>query len=212
LTTTEADARRHQEIASEGDIEILHLKLSEATSRERFHDHIDGVVERVRHEKAGAIDQGAFEAFSFGHRSDPEYWATRGALSVTDTAQFRVKRDVTALFGFRHKALQRAILRLDDARVLWFPELRGAGVPPRSDWDNVLHDDGRIVETATRFTTTPDEETSVWDGYQRVVFAKYRDPLFGNSYYRFVGVYVVDGRRDGVTTYQRVAEAVTLSR
>lgn len=55
-----------------------------------------------------------------------------------------------------------------------------------------------------------DWATATYDDVERIVFAKFRDPVFGSTYYRFLGVFRVSAQEDGIATFSRVATEIRL--
>ncbi len=86
------------------------------------------------------------------------------------------------------------------------PQLAQEGSPARADWENRLLDQGAtIVERRLG-----DWATATYDDVERIVFAKFRDPVFGSTYYRFLGVFRVSAQEDGNATFSRVATEIRL--
>ncbi|MDE0547451.1 AbaSI family restriction endonuclease [Microbacterium sp. C7(2022)] len=203
----EADKAREQRVLDLTSLEFVRLGIGSLKTRDEFRTTVDGFIDDVRRRKRTAVSAGSFAPFSYGSRHDPEHWVARGQLTIDDEAQMQRMPDVTRLFGYRHKHWQRATLRLRDGRQVWMPYLAQEGSPRRADWDNRLLDDGRtIVERRLG-----DWETGAYEDVERIVFAKFRDPVFGSVYYRFLGRFRISAQEGDTTTFTRVATEVSFS-
>lgn len=202
----DADRAREQRVLDLASLEFVRLGIGSLQTRDEFRSTVDHFIEDVRRRKQAAISTGSFAPFSYGSRHDPEHWIARGRLTIDDEAQMQRMRDVTRLFGYRHKHWQRASLRLGDGRQVWMPYLAQEGSPQRTDWDNRLLDEGRtIVERRLG-----DWATGTYEDVERIVFAKFRDAVFGSVYYRFLGVFRIRTQEDDTTTFTRVATEIAL--
>lgn len=203
-----ADKAREQRILDLASLEFVRLGIGSLRSRDEFRLAVDGFIDDIRRRKQAAVSAGSFAPFSYGSRHDPEHWIARGRLTIDDEAQMQRMHHVTRMFGYRHKHWQRATLRLKDGRQVWMPYLAQEGSPRRTDWDNRLLDDGRtIVERRLGdWTTGPYEDV------ERIVFARFRDPVFGSVYYRFLGVFRISSQEHDTTTFARVATEISLPR
>ncbi|WP_353935954.1 AbaSI family restriction endonuclease [Microbacterium lacticum] len=202
-----ADKAREQRVLDLTSLEFVRLGIGSLHTRDEFRRTVDGFIDDVRQRKQTAVSVGSFAPFSFGSRHDPEYWIARGRLTIDDEAQMQRMHHVTRLFGHQHKHWQRATLRLEDGRQVWMPYLAQEGSPRRTDWDNRLLDGGRtIVERRLG-----DWATGTYEDVERIVFAKFRDPVFGAVYYRFLGVFRISSQEEDTTTFTRVATEITLT-
>lgn len=202
----EADRAREQRVLDLAQLDFVRLGIGQVKERDEFRAKVDGFIDHIRESKRSAIDAGTFVPFSFGARHDPEHWVAHGRLTVDDDAQMQVMHHVARLFGYQHKHWQRAILPLRDGRQVWMPHLAQEHAPRRTDWDNRLLDGGdTIVERRLG-----DWMSATYDDVERVVFAKFRDPVFGSVYYRFLGVYRLVSQVDDTATFTRVATEVEL--
>lgn len=202
----EADRAREQRVLDLTSLEFVRLGIGSLRTRDEFRGDVDAFIEDVRRRKQIAISTGSFAPFAYGSRHDPAHWIARGRLTIDDEAQMQRMHHVTRLFGYQHKHWQRATLRLDDGRQVWMPYLAQEGSPRRTDWDNRLLDGGQtIVERRLG-----DWATGTYEDVERIVFAKFRDPVFGSVYYRFLGVFRIRSQEDDTTTFTRVATEITL--
>lgn len=202
----EADKAREQRVITIANLEFVRLGIGLAREWDECRNKVDAFVDDIRQRKQAAISGGTFTPFSFGARYDPEYWRAKDRLTVDDDAQMQVTHHVTRLFGYDHKGWQRATFRLADGRQLWMPHLAQEAAPKRDDWDNRLSKDGEtIVEHRLG-----DWQTDPYEDVERVVFAKFRDPVFGNVYYRFLGVYRLASQTSGTATFTRTATEIEL--
>jgi len=201
-----ADKAREQRVLDLAELEFVRLGIGQVRERDQFREKVDAFIDDIRQRKRDAIDNGTFVPFSFGSRHDPDHWRTRGRLTIEDDAQLQVMHHVTRLFGYQHKHWQRASLRLRDGRQLWMPFLAQEEAPKRADWDNRLLDHGKtIVERSLG-----DWSTGRYEDVERVVFARFRDPVFGAVYYRFLGVYRLVSQTSDTATFTRVATEIDL--
>ncbi|WP_417509324.1 AbaSI family restriction endonuclease [Microbacterium sp.] len=205
LSQQEADRRREQVVLGTGSVSAF-IRIDAATkhSRAELDQEIDRVVDVIRVEKSEGVAAGTFRPFSFGERSDPQTWIERGTLSIGDDARFRTIADATQLFGF--KGYRRGFFRMADGRSLWFPTLYQEGVRPRSDWRNTLFADGSIEEEAL-FGGTTDE----YEALDRIVFARYTDPVLGNRFFRFQGVYQLEHQTRTLARFVRTATQIEVT-
>lgn len=202
----EADKAREQRVLDLARLEFVRLGIGQMKDREEFKAKVDQFIDDVRGRKRDGIAAGTFSPFSYGARHDPEHWLARGRLTVDDDAQMQVMPHVTRLFGFHHKHWQRATVRLSGGAQIWMPFLAQEGAPKRSDWDNRLIGGGEtIVERSLG-----DWTTGTYEDVDRVVFAKFRDPVFGSVYYRFLGVYKLASQSRDTATFTRIATEIEL--
>lgn len=203
----EADRAREQRVLDLASLEFVRLNIGSLKTRDEFRRAVDAFIDDVLRRKRAAISAGTFAPFSYGSRHDPEHWIARGRITIDDEAQLQRMNHVTRLFGYRHKHWQRATLVLSDGRQVWMPYLAQEGSPRRTDWDNRLLDGGKtIVERKLG-----NWATGTYEDVERIVFAKFRDPVFGSVYYRFLGVFRIASQEDDTTTFTRVATEITLS-
>lgn len=201
----DADKAREQRVLELTSLDFVRLGIGALHTRDDFRRTVDSFIDDVRRRKQTAVSAGSFAPFSYRSRHNPEHWIARGRLTIDDEAQMQRMHHVTRLFGHQHKHWQRATLRLEDERQVWMPYLAQEGSPRRTDWDNRLLDDGRtIVERRLG-----DWTMGAYEDVERIVFAKFRDPVFGSVYYRFLGVFRISSQEDDTTTFTRVATEIT---
>ncbi|MEV8357683.1 AbaSI family restriction endonuclease [Microbacterium sp. NPDC076895] len=202
----DADKAREQRVLTLANLEFVRLGIGQVRERDEFRNKVDAFIDDVRSRKQAALSGGTFTPFAFGARFDPDYWRAKGRLTVEDDAQMQVTHHVTRLFGYNHKGWQRAVFPLADGRQLWMPHLAQEGAPKRDDWDNRLSGDGEtIVEQRLG-----DWQTHPYEDVERVVFAKFRDPVLGAVYYRFLGVYRLASQFSDTATFTRISTEIQL--
>lgn len=201
-----ADRAREQRVLALTSLEFVRLGISSLKTRNEFRRTVDGFIDVIRRRKESAVAAGSFVPFSYGSRHDPEHWVARGRLTIDDDAQMQRMHHVTRLFGHRHDQWRRATLHLKNGRQLWMPFLAQEGSPKRTDWDNRLLDGGRTIVERRLGDRTADN----YDFVERIVFAKFRDPVFGSVYYRFLGTFRISSQENDTTTFTRVATEITL--
>lgn len=212
LNTQERDRIREQAIIDVSAIEIKRVKVAASDSLGTLTDQVDAFINDIRERKRAAEDKGTFTPFVYGNRFDPEHWRQVGTLTTRDDAQMQKTTAVCALFGKTVGSWRNGILTLTDSLAVWMPGLNQEGVKPRTDWQNNLSaDEKTIVETQLRAG-----RYHYGVGHRRLVFGKFKDPVFANRFYRFLGEFeIVDIEElDGATrrrvTYHRVSDAVDL--
>ncbi len=211
--SVEYDRIREQAIIDISDLEMKRVKVQATDSLGTLTQQIDELIDDIRARKHAAIDAGTFRPFIYGRSFDPAHWVGVGTLTTRDDVQMQKTTAVCALFGKTVSVWRRGILPLTDGLAVWMPGLNQEGVKPRDDWENNLSaDEETIVETQL----LPGEyEYGV--GHRRFVFGKFKDPVFIDRYYRFLGEFeVVDieeiestGRKR--VRYSRVSDSVDLT-
>jgi len=201
-----ADRAREQRVLDLASLKFVRLGIGTLETRDAFRRTVDDFIDAIRGQKENAVAAGSFVPFSYGSRHDPEHWIARGGLTIDDDAQMQRMHNVIRLFGRRHENWRRATLNLKDGRQVWMPILAQEVSPKRKDWENRLIDGGRtIVERRLG-----DRTAGTYDRGERIVFARFRDPVFGSVYYRFLGAFRIASQKDDVTTFTRFATEITL--
>ena len=81
---------------------------------------------------------------------------------------------------------------MKDGRALWFPQLAQKGVTAPPNWKNSIAEDGRITEE--RLASGAKVETEEYSGTERLVFARFRDPVLGVGHHPGQGQVFVEPR------------------
>ena len=207
----EADTLREQEIIGAANIAPLErVVFDELKSRKTVDARLDEIVDLLRARKADAISNGTFAPFSYGERSDAKIWLKKGTLTTSDDAQFVLIEDVCTLFEGAQHRIRKGFLPMKDGRALWFPQLAQKGVTAPPNWKNSIAEDGRITEE--RLASGAKVETEEYSGTERLVFARFRDPVLGvGQYYRFYGRYVLESQDATRAVFERIGESVELT-
>ncbi|CAH0123964.1 AbaSI family restriction endonuclease [Microbacterium foliorum] len=206
----EADKLREQAVLEASDIKpLVHLEVPSTDPLSTLKEKTDTLIADIRRWKADAISTDTFTPYNYGDRYVPEYWRARGKVTVDDDIQMPRMRQVLALFGKKVDHWQMGTYSLGENFQVWMPGLDQEKVTPRKDWKNVLSDDG---ETLTQ-TQLVDGDFAHNDQMRNVVFAKFKDPVFLDTYYRFLGVFAVEGIDDTgkIVTFRREATEIDLT-
>ncbi|MCW2165671.1 hypothetical protein B0I12_002836 [Microbacterium hydrothermale] len=205
----EADKLREQAVIDAADVRIKRLKVPTTDPLSTLKEKTDILIANIREWKVDAVGAGTFTPFNYGDRYRPDYWRSRGKITIDDDIQMPRMPQVLALFGKNVRGWQPATFGLGENYQVWMPGLDQEHVTPRNDWKNVLSDDGETL-TQTQLQGNP---LPYNDQVRNVVFAKFKDPVFLDTYYRFLGVYAVDSIDDTgmVVTFRREATDIDLS-
>ncbi len=205
-----ADKLREQAIATVAVANIRRVRVEDADSLNTLKQQVDELIADIRQLKADAVADGTFTRFVYGHRHDAAHWRKVGTVSTEDDIHMHSMVDVCALFGRSVGHWQRGVLPLTDTLQVWMPTLAQEGMRPRNDWRNTLSRDERTIV-----------EEQITDGdyaydprVRSVVFAKFKDPVFLNQYYRFLGVFEITDIQSSEkkrVTYTRVSSEVAVS-
>lgn len=204
----ESDRVREQKILDVVDLDITRLAVGDAADRLAFQAAIDAFVDDIRARKVVAIERGSFVPFVYGNRHDPEHWIGKGQLSTGDDIKMPRTHFVTALFGANHRGFQSAGYWIGEDLMLWMPVLRQEHVAARADWENVLSDSEDTI--TERQLPGSSGGTHDYSGYRRVVFARFRDPVLADTYYRFLGVYELVEQTTARAEFRRIATTISL--
>ncbi|MGN7949477.1 AbaSI family restriction endonuclease [Microbacterium sp. 22215] len=209
--TREHDQAREQAITEVSDIRhpLEHLSVESTDPLNTLKERTDELIARIREWKAEAISAGTFVPFNYGDRYTPSVWRERGKVTLEDDIQMPRATHVVALFGHITNSQRKATYRLGENFQVWMPELHQADGRDRDDWKNVLSEDGQVI---TQIELDEPKHPHNPD-MRNVVFAKYRHPVFNDTYYRFLGVFAVSGIDDTgrVVTLRREATEIDLS-
>ncbi|WP_145985700.1 AbaSI family restriction endonuclease [Microbacterium phyllosphaerae] len=208
--TREYDRAREQAVIDIADLPpLVHLGVETTDSLDTLKEKTDDLIRDICGWKRAAITRGTFLPFSYGDRYRPEYWRARGRITTEDDIQMPRIRQVLALFGIDVQFPRRGTHSLHENFQVWMPTLDQKDVTPRKDWKNVLSDTGDII-TQTQLI---DGDFGHNEDMRSVVFAKYKDPIFLDTYYRFLGIFRVAGIDDTgrVVTLRREQTEIDLT-
>lgn len=204
------DQAREQAVIVSSDIHpLVHLSVESTDPLSTLKEKTDELIARIREWKAEAVDAGTFIPFSYGDRYSPEYWRERGVITIDDDIQMPRMRQVLALFGKNVEHWQMGTYALRKNFQVWMPGLHQDNTPNRPDWKNVLGPDGLTI-TQTQLI---DGEFGHNQDMRSIVFARFKDPVFLDTYYRFLGVFRVDSidETGRIVTLQREDTQIDLS-
>lgn len=132
--------------------------------------------------------KGQFLDWNLDMEFDPNYYKSKGKISLDEGATFLRVVDICNCFGHKYDGYYKgwAINNLDKSQHLWFPKFY-----ENAHWDNKISDDGLTIiekhkaKDSKHFNKIINEET------ERVTFPRVRDNL-GFTFYRFKGVFKLD--------------------
>jgi len=123
-------------------------------------------------------------------------------LSIYDDVSFKDIKDIAnTVFGKNSKRYHRSFFRVKEEMWLWCPKLsitvNGVAKSAAGGWLNFLAEDWTYIDESQQDVVVNKERKESYMketnfGYDRAVFAKYKDNL-GFNRYRFVGVFKVSG-------------------
>ncbi|MGV2984314.1 hypothetical protein ACNPNP_11480, partial [Microbacterium sp. AGC85] len=134
-----------------------------------------------------------------------------GTVTTEDDIHMHSMVDVCALFGKNVEHWQRGVIPLTDTHRVWMPGLTQEGLTSLNDWKNTLsRDELTIVEEQLKTGSYRYDPT-----VKSIVFAKFKDPVFLDQYYRFLGVFEITAIEELAekkrVTYTRVSTDVDLA-
>jgi hypothetical protein len=139
-----------------------------------------------------------FENWDFDKEFDPNYYKTKGKISVEEGAVFKQIAHACNCFGHNYDGYQKgwATNNLDNTQYLWFPKFYD-----NDDWDNEISEDGLLI---TERCKTEDLKEAyfnriIHENIERVTFPRVKDNL-GFILYRFKGVFKIDKELSNVET------------
>lgn len=178
----EKDKQREKEILDASEIKYFERISTFDINIIKLNNNINEIISHIKREKQKLIREGKFSRFEFKEKYNTDAWLAKRRLSVSDDARFRKHTDVARLFGIEYKQHQRAIFKLQDESVVWFPKLY-----KNKDWDNEISGDGlTIIMRKTVDGKYPMRESE--SKKVHYVFAHHIDE-FGQVYYKFKGVF-----------------------
>jgi len=179
----------------------------------REYDEVTAAIDEV----VMLIKQRAIGIEPWQYQTPQEYYTDQYICSIHEHQIFKTSVDVlNTLFGQNLGGWQRSGKCIGESWV-WFPKLSvelpdGQIIRGHQDWENKLTDDG---STLVERQIVKEDEPPYIPGYEEhIVFAYIPKDFFGNSGYRFVGVFVLDkaseeqetGVRKRIRTFKKVAD------
>ena len=194
-----ADKERERDIVSRTNHQLERVDVSK--SLEDVNRQIDRIVDRVRREVNRLKNKKEFTPWDIDSEFKPETYIKLGYIDVADNVVFKTAKDVCNCFGHNYDGWQRggASHPHDPAVILWFPKLF-----PNGEWNNkISFDEETIIESNVNAEKTRAHALSCINDkekykHRRVVFAKAKGD-FGNTLYRFKGLYELDLSESGAT-------------
>ena len=156
------------------------------------------------------------------NESIDEFLKDSDSIRVGHDFSFNKSVDVlNYLFGKQYKGWQKAICKLDDSTVVWFPKL-ATETERQGHWNNVLSVDGKFIyETSSENISPSDLKNMVIresrreppkEFINRHTFAKVINPVTGRKSYKYIGTFNECGSIDQhIRIYERVLEGINLS-
>lgn len=139
-----------------------------------------------------------FEDWDFDKDFDPNYYKSKGKITVDEGAMFKQIAHACNCFGHNYNGFQKAMTvnNLDKSQHLWFPKLY-----ENNDWDNKISKDGLQI---TSLCKIPNQRIKYLDKImneetERVTFPRVRDNL-GFVFYRFKGIFKIDKELSSLET------------
>lgn len=181
-----------------------------------IHSQIAELVTKINNSVQEQIEKGIFKPWRPENEHNPDYWKTKGTISLSDEVSFHTIEDICLLFDADHSKTKRGFLRKGGIQnpknpqlFIWWPSER-----PRSGWLNTFDEvKGTITETHS------DEKKKVdhynWHAQEthiRIVFFHYKD-ILGRTNYKFVGVFTNDKENSNAeigTIWTRIGETLNV--
>ena len=178
------------------DLENIHLQIQETVNQ------IKGLIHELK-------KNNAYEEWDLEKEFDPNFYKSKGKITVEEGATFRQIVDACNCFGHNYDGYQKgwAINNLDNSQHLWFPKFY-----ENKDWDNKISDDGlQIIERCKILNRKYQHfDDAIKENTERVTLPRVKDNL-GFIFYRFKGVFKVDiefSHPDTGVVYKRIKTEV----
>lgn len=205
LNRVEEDRMRKKEVEVAVGVTIRTIDCSKTI--EQVHQQIDNVVAEINRIIGNTPN---FKPWLEENTFSPEYYRERGILKVEDEVMLLTADDICAIFGI--KAQHRGFLRaggadLTDNIIVWWPNA------VHKNWANEMSADGKTIteyHKGDRRTQHVQEHLAIEQ--RRITFYRKRD-LFGQNYYRFVGVYELDKEKslaENKCVWRRISDTYKL--
>ena len=186
----------------------IHLERVRETDYKEVKNQIDGAVRKIQQR---AKNYSFFWAENWIEMEYQEKLASikrNGKLSVQDNIRFSRSQVLNDIFnrGYSEGFFKfgKSWFKLSESKYVWLPHLT-----PQKDWNNVLSDDWETITQEYIGTKKLENDGMYIDDYLRHVFAKYKDS-FGNTSYRFVGIFKGKDVENKVCIFERVSTEYVL--
>lgn len=173
------DRVREEAVVEKTGIKFQRIAIGNKSIGKLYSD-ISEIVSLLKEKKEELQGLNKFNRFEFGEKYDTNFWLQRKSLSRFEDARFKTHVEVAKLFGKTYLGHQRAIIKLNDNYVVWFPKLY-----QNKDWNNEITPDGNTI-IMKRISSKNNPTTVVAKNY--FVFAHHNDE-FGQIFYAFKGVF-----------------------
>lgn len=180
LNRVEEDKMRKKEVEVAVGVTIRTIDCSKTI--EQVHQQIDNVVAEINRI---IVNTPNFKPWLKENTFSPEYYRKRGVLKVEDEVMLLKTDDICAIFGIK-APLRAGGTDLADNIIVWWPNA------VHKNWANEMSADGKtITEYHKGDRRTQHVQEHLAKEQRCITFYRKRD-LFGQNYYRFVGVYELD--------------------
>lgn len=201
LNTEEEDKMRKKEVEIAVGVTIRSIDCSKTI--EQVHQQIDNVVAEINRI---IVNTPNFKPWLEENTFSPEYYRKKGVLKVEDEVMLLKADDICAIFGIK-APLRAGGTDLADNIIVWWPNA------VHENWANEMSADGKtITEYHKGDRRTQHVQEHLAKEQRRITFYRKRD-LFGQNYYRFVGVYELDKEQslaENKCVWRRVADTYKL--
>ncbi|MDR0906906.1 MAG: hypothetical protein LBN00_12190 [Oscillospiraceae bacterium] len=185
---------------------------------DKFIARIDEVVEIIKNQ----VVEVEKKSGSLKWDVSPDYYKDKatqnGYISVNDNYEFRTHQAILDCFVPGKKATQSGADKLDKENIIWYPVLQTEETGSYAGWRNTISDDLNLI-----YDEIKDDENEKVEKEQlklnhkknEITFMKIRDSVFGNTAYKFVGIFQrthidkTKGER-GATVLKRISDKVYL--
>ena len=209
-----ADIKRDAEILEATDWECKRIAVYVNQGNARvdkklmaLNKEIDKFVKHIRSKKQKLLNQGKSIAWDYEKKFLPESFIEKEEINVNDNVALLNHRDVLRLFGYTKGHYQRAVWKISKFNeMVWFPKLYS-----NSDWVNKFDEKtDSILQYRKDMKSHPIPSI---DENDRIVFAHQKN-IFGQTVYKFYGVFVVDHSRTDPVKYsfKRIQTSINLKK
>lgn len=201
LNREEEDRMRKKEVEVAVGVTIRTIDCSK--SIEQVHQQIDNVVAEINRI---IVNTPNFKPWLEKKTFFPEYYREKGVLKVEDEVMLLKTDDICAIFGIK-APLRAGGTDLADNIIVWWPNA------VHKNWANEMSADGKtITEYHKGDRRTQHVQEHLAKVQRRITFYRKRD-LFGQNYYRFVGVYELDKEKslaENKCVWRRISDTYKL--
>jgi|TARA_B100001971_G_C18144313_1_gene512177 very-short-patch-repair endonuclease len=206
-----ADIKRDAEILEATDWEreriaifTYHQEKKIDKKLEDLNKEIDQFIKLVKNKKEYLSQQGEKISWNYEEKFKPRRYIEKGEIKVNDNVALLYHRDVLRLFGYKKGHWQPATWEVKGFNeMVWFPKLY-----PNKDWINTFDDLTGLICMQRKNNTLLPKPTS--NGQNLIVFAHQKN-LFGQTVYKFNGVYTADLEKSDRTKHYFKRIDVTLN-